>query len=93
MKGLQRRPKVSADNWFAAEITESNSLMFMAFVEEENRPYLYEGENLQYQTRVSIQSTCSNSKYRKINLNMKTRIIHAVAGFMILLSLFLGLKS
>ena len=25
----------SADNWFASDVTESNSLMFMAFVEDE----------------------------------------------------------
>lgn len=36
VKGYKAEGKeASADNWFAAEITESNSLMFMAFVEDE----------------------------------------------------------
>lgn len=36
VKGYKAEGKeASADNWFAAEITESNSLMFMAFVADE----------------------------------------------------------
>ena len=36
VKGYKAEGKeASADNWFAAEITESKSLMFMAFVEDE----------------------------------------------------------
>ena len=35
VKGYKADQKATVDNWFAAEITESNSLMFMAFVEDE----------------------------------------------------------
>ena len=36
VKGYKAEGKeASADNWFAADVTESNSLMFMAFVEDE----------------------------------------------------------
>ena len=36
VKGYNAEGKeASADNWFASDVTESNSLMFMAFVEDE----------------------------------------------------------
>ena len=35
VKGYKADQKATVENWFAAEITESNSLMFMAFVEDE----------------------------------------------------------
>ena len=36
VKGYKAEGKeASADNWFASDVTESNSLMFMAFVEDE----------------------------------------------------------
>ena len=35
VKGYKADQKATVENWFAAEITESNSLMFMAFVADE----------------------------------------------------------
>ena len=41
VKGYKADQKATVDNWFAAEITESNSLMFMAFVEEDRIDHIY----------------------------------------------------
>ena len=35
VKGYKADQKATVDNWFASDVTESNSLMFMAFVEDE----------------------------------------------------------
>ena len=42
VKGYKAEGKeASADNWFASDVTESNSLMFMAFVEEDRIDHIY----------------------------------------------------
>ena len=69
VKGYKAEGKeASADNWFASDVTESNSLMFMAFVEEDRIDHIY--------TKVSTFNTKQEfqSKVHVVTLNIEKSI-------------------